>query len=298
MLRKQLVVGMLASVVGMLGYSTILPAAPSATVVDSSNDSCIDAGSEVGSLTINDAGVKLEVNGSCSGSDITTPSGLQDIKTVAIDEGTSIPVNLSVNVTVKLPYNVSVTTSLLGQTPTVSGTTAYYKAPVPGTVPVTGGEDSFKYTFADVTGNTATKTVTIPINAVDPDTGTSDCVESETVRCMGELSDWPAGTLFYQAVAAGETHVWHVKYDKIINDTGLFMLFDGGLKTVSLSLKANDFSLSYPCQITQTSPEQAIFYGPMGANDWYQCGFQDQGTYYINIKSTLSTRDPYTMGVL
>ena len=300
MLRKQLVLGTLTLATGMLGYSTILPAAPLAVVVDSSDASCISAGSEVDSLTVNGDSVTLLVNGSCSGSATTTPSGLQDIKTVAVDEGASIPINLGENVTVKLPYRVSVTKSVLGQTPSVSDTTAIYEAPAPGTVEVTGGEDSFEYTFADATG-TATRTVTIPINSVDvmvEPIATSSCVDSTTVECMGELPDWPGGTLSDQSIPPGVTHVWWVKYDKVINDEGSFMLFDGGLKKVSLSLKANDFSLSYPCQITQTSPQQIISYAPEGENGWYQCGFQDQGIYYINIKSTLSTGDQYRMAVL
>ena len=75
------------------------------------------------------------------------------------------------------------------------------------------------------------------------------------------------------------------------------MLFDGGLKVVSISTNANDFSLDYPCQITQEAPQQPVQYAHAAVAGWYQCGLVDGNRYYVNIKPTLSTSDPYTMTV-
>lgn len=301
MVRKQLVLNAFATLAGMLGYSTILLAAPLATVVDSSNASCISPGSEVDSLTVNDAGVELVINGSCSGSVGTTPSGVEVDKLMnAIDEGAvGMIIPLAQDVTVKLPFTLSFTQPQYGTATRYGEYSVDYEPPVPGTVPATGGEDSFNYTVADATG-TATGTVTIPINSVDSVviTPTGDvCVESTTVDCKGELSEWPAGSLVRVSIGDGITHVYHFDYYKDVNNTGNFILFDGDFKVVSVSLNPNDFSLSFPCQITQVVPEHALQYAPDGAAGFGECPLEDGKRYFLNIKSTASNADVYSLTV-
>ena len=123
------------------------------------------------------------------------------------------------------------------------------------------------------------------------------CVNGPKVRCMGALSEWPGGTLLWQSLPPKETQIWHVDYDTAANADGSFMLFDGWLKTYSLSEYANDFTLEYPCQITQESPQQPLSYADSAVAEWYQCSFKNNTRYFLNIKSTVSVEDPYSITV-
>lgn len=154
-------------------------------------------------------------------------------------------------------------------------------------------ESSFNLTAPHVYINENVTVLSGGVLAVDA----SICVVSAEVDCRGLLPDWPAGTLRDEVLGEGKTHVWEVVYDKKTNKDGSFMLFDGGLKTISISLKPNDFSLDMPCQLTQISLQQPLSYAPVDTAAWYQCGLEDGKKYFVNIKSNIGSWDRYSMAV-
>ncbi len=111
---------------------------------------------------------------------------------------------------------------------------------------------------------------------------------------MGQVP-WPSGTLFNQSMSPGQNHVWHFKYFKVDNGAGDFNVFDSQYKYLSLSLKANDFTLEFPCQITQLVSEHPIKYGPKDETSFAECAFEDGKTYYLNIKNIDGLGGTYTI---
>ncbi len=170
---------------------------------------------------------------------------------------------------------------------------------IPGTVPIsaiTGQGDTLSMQAVSQSAPLVNDTAETKILVVESNPPSS-CVDSFTVKCMGALPVWPSGTLRNQHLNAGQTHVWHFDYSAAQNGEGRFTLYNGRFKVLSTSLIANDFTLNFPCQITQVSVQQPLRYAAAWLTEFDQCGFEDGKRYFLNIKSTVTESDPYTLFV-
>ncbi len=283
-------------------------------LMDASSNEFIDCG-DLEKMSVipegNDRAMKLVMTGNCLGPigpvDMPTPSGVDDVFYGIVDQGDTVTIDLSdyVDIIVQPPFALSASAPVKGSSTHVipGALKIMYIAPGIGdpSIPEYGiANDTFSYTIGDASGNPSkTAQVTIPVRWKDPVTPPpppGGCVDTATVKCMGRLPEWPAGTLRNQRIDAGQTHVWYFDYNEHENADGQFLLFDGNLKVVSLGLNANDFSLEFPCQITQVVTEQPLSYAPAALAGFGHCGLED-GRYYLNIKSTVTGADQYSLAV-
>lgn len=189
---------------------------------------------------------------------------------------------------------------------TVSGTSVSYFAPSADQITEEEAKkgDSYSYTLKNSAGEVslpavvqvaidweASPTPTPPTNPTAP----TPCVGSSNIICKGPFPESMSTTIRDEVIPAGATHVWSFVHRKAKQSTGTLMFFDGALKTISISRYPNDFSKEYPCQITQRSPEQPIWWVWEGTPDWYKCSLVDGETYYLNVKSTTDVLDHYAL---
>ncbi len=124
-------------------------------------------------------------------------------------------------------------------------------------------------------------------------------MNSSTVRCLGKTATYPAETLFNHKMVVGKTDVWYFDYDKNVHEAGQFSLFDGELKTFTLSVIPNDFN---SVELGRCYKEQASITGPISytldskAEIWH-CGLTHGKRYYLNIKPKVPSSQPdqYTL---
>ncbi len=323
MRNKQMGAGQLVLALAMLVNHTMISAATYVTVRDSSTPSavCVEGPVKTELRITEDAlGVKqvvLDVDAVCTP---TTPRGLANIENLsAIEQGNQLSINLAdhMDIIAEVPLFSLTTTDpkdidgmIVGSITSIneSALQIVYLAPVAGDDSIDVGETnnvSSDYMITDNSAppdNSKSAQVTIPVKWKDPGTTqppTGTCEESSTVECMGSLTEWPSGTLRRVSLAAGKTHVYDFHYVVEDNGEGQFVLFDGEPKTVSISLDANDFSHESgdPCQITQKRSLDPLAYNFEEIADWYHCGLKNVTTYYLNIKSTSSEQDYYSLTV-
>jgi hypothetical protein len=195
------------------------------------------------SLSITSTAVAVTADGACldTGTPVDTPTVVDHTVASPVLEGNSANIILDALAVVALNASGTVTATKLTNpsigSVAISGTTATYSAPAPGTLS-SNTQTSFNYRITDQTGGTDDGTVTLTVQPNAAPAGS--CVPSATVICKGDLTGFTSQQAIL--IEANTVHVWRLpSYD---GTTDSFSIVQGSnQKELSASTTQNNFSM-------------------------------------------------------